>query len=110
VFIVIIASNNTSSRGQNKGFAMARIVCTSRLEHVGPGKSVDYPVSTVRELLQAVAVDYPALNNYVLDDQGKVRKHVAIFIGGTLQAKHSVLEQTLAAEDEVYIMQALSGG
>jgi molybdopterin converting factor small subunit len=67
-------------------------------------------VSTVRELLQAVAVDYPALNSYVLDDQGQVRKHVAIFIGGTLQAKQSVLEQVLSDGDEVYIMQALSGG
>jgi molybdopterin synthase sulfur carrier subunit len=89
---------------------MASIVCTQRLENVGPLEPVSYKGETVSDVLDAAAVDYPHLKSYVLDDQGRVRKHVAIFVGGTLQPRETVLDYVLGATDEIYIMQALSGG
>ena len=89
---------------------MANIVCTQRLESVGPLEPVSYKGETVGDVLDAAAADYPRLKSYVLDDQGRVRKHVAIFVGGTMQPRETVLNYALGTTDEIYIMQALSGG
>ncbi len=89
---------------------MPLIACTRRLEHVGPCELTNYAGDTVGDLLDAMANDYPRLKNYVLDDQGRVRKHVAIFVDGDLQPKDSVLQLPLGSHSEVYVMQALSGG
>ncbi len=89
---------------------MAVITCTSRLEHVGPCQPVNYPGETVMDVLNSLAVDYPKLKAYVLDDQGQVRHHVAIFVSGNLQPRNTVLNYAVGANDEVFIMQALSGG
>lgn len=89
---------------------MANIVCAPRLGNVGPLEPAGYPGGTVREVLEAAAADYPRLKNYLLDDHGRVRKHVAIFVGGALQPRETVLDHDLGDADEVYVMQALSGG
>lgn len=89
---------------------MPLIACTRRLEHVGPCEPRDYPGDTVGQLLDALANDYPRLKDYVLDDQGRVRQHVAIFVEGALQPRETVLHLPLARLSQVYIMQALSGG
>lgn len=89
---------------------MPRIACTPKLENIGPLEPAGYAGATVGEVLDAAAVDYPRLKNYVLDDQGRVRRHIAIFVDGALQPREAVLDYTLREADEVYIMQALSGG
>lgn len=89
---------------------MAYIVCAQRLGNVGPLAPACYRGETVRDVLDAVAVDYPRLKNYVLDDQGRVRKHVTFFVGGAMQPRETVLDIVLGGTDEIYIMQALSGG
>jgi molybdopterin synthase sulfur carrier subunit len=89
---------------------MPFIVCTQHLREVGPSQKEMFPGGTVREALQQAAQRYPLLTGYVLDDQGEVRKHVAIFIGGELQNRRTVLDRTVLADEEIYILQALSGG
>lgn len=89
---------------------MANIVCAERLGNVGPLAPASYRGETVRDVLDALALDYPRLKSYVLDDQGRVRKHVAIFVGGVMQPRETVLDIVVGGEDEIYIMQALSGG
>lgn len=89
---------------------MPAVTCTERLQGVGPTHTVSYAGETFAALLQAMAEDYPRLKNYVLDDQGHVRKHVAIFIDGEMVPKSAVLQRILSDNSEIYIMQALSGG
>lgn len=89
---------------------MANIVCAQRLGNVGPLEPAAYQGETVRDVLDAASVEYPRLKNYVLDDQGRVRKHVAILVDGAMLPRETVLDTMLGAADEVYIMQALSGG
>ena len=89
---------------------MARIAFTSHLRAVGPSELASYGGATVAEVLDAVAADYPMLKNYVLDDQGRVRRHVAIFVDGIMQPRESALSQSLTEASEVYVLQALSGG
>jgi molybdopterin synthase sulfur carrier subunit len=71
---------------------------------------VSAPADSLQSLLAAAFAQQPALQSYVLDDQGCVRKHVAVFINGRLLHNRQRLDVPLAAEDRIYIAQALSGG
>jgi len=86
------------------------ITCTRHLAGVGPCEPVPCVGQTVGEAIARLAADYPRLPSYVLDDQGRVRKHVTIFVNGSSRPRQSVLELPLAAEDTIHILQALSGG
>ena len=62
--------------------AVARVSFTSNLR-----RHVDCPAehvagATVREVLDAYFDVHPAVRSYVLDEQGRVRRHVAVFVGG----------------------------
>ena len=89
---------------------MPTVVCTSRLHAVGPAKAEQFAGTTLTQLLQNMAETYPRLTAYLLDDQGQIRKHVAIFIDGELMPGQTALTAPLRSESEVYLMQALSGG
>lgn len=73
-----------------------------------PSQSV--MADTLRHALEAAFTAAPGLRDYVLDDQGGVRKHVAVFINGELMHDRRNLERRLAPADRVYVAQALSGG
>jgi sulfur carrier protein ThiS len=89
---------------------VARIAFTQHLQAVGPSGPLAYPGATVAELLDAVAADFPRLKGYVLDDQGRVRKHIAIFVDGVMQPRERALALPVDDRTEVYVFQALSGG
>jgi molybdopterin converting factor small subunit len=89
---------------------VARISFTERLREVGPTSLQHYEGATLMAVLDAVARDYPKLKPYVLDEQGRIRKHVAIFIDGELKRGQGALSLALAPDTEIYVMQALSGG
>jgi molybdopterin synthase sulfur carrier subunit len=52
----------------------------------------------------------PSARSYVLDDQGKVRKHIAIFLNRDMIPASQALATAVEAKDELYVAQALSGG
>lgn len=52
----------------------------------------------------------PELAHYVFDDQGHIRKHVAVFVNKTLLLDRQNLNQPLASGDTVLVIQALTGG
>ena len=66
--------------------------------------------STVREALDRVFEQHPRLRGYVLDDQARLRKHVAVFINGDMIRDRDGLSDALATDAELFVMQALSGG
>jgi hypothetical protein len=65
---------------------------------------------TVREVLEAAFAENPQARGYVLDDQGGLRRHMMIFVGGRMIANRAELSDRVGPEDTVDIMQALSGG
>jgi hypothetical protein len=65
---------------------------------------------TVRAALDAVFLEHGALRGYVLDDQGHLRKHVAIFIDGARVQDRERLTDAVRPESEIYVLQALTGG
>ncbi len=66
--------------------------------------------STVREVLDAVFADNPMLRSYILDDQGRVRRHVNVFINNEVVSDRLRLSDPVGPSDEVFVFQALSGG
>ncbi len=65
---------------------------------------------TVAEILDHIEITFPGIKDYIVNEQGQLRKHVNIFIGNSLISDKMELSDPVKSGDEVYIMQALSGG
>ena len=65
---------------------------------------------TVREALQSYFVQHQAARGYVLDEQGLLRHHMAVFVNGRPVADRAGLSDEIPADATLDIMQALSGG
>ena len=89
---------------------MPRVVFTSNLQrHVEcPERDVDG--ATVAQALAAVFADAPQIRDYVLDEQGHVRRHVVIFVDGQRITDRARLTDGVAPRSEICVLQALSGG
>src|SRR5215216_5039970 len=89
---------------------MATVHFTRALQRHVPCPSSTVPGATVRAVLDAYFADHPGVRGYVLDDRGMLRRHVTIFVQGAQIADRDGLGDAVAADDEVHVMQALSGG
>ena len=65
---------------------------------------------TLEEIFGEMDICYPGVRSYVLDEQGRLRKHVNIFIDGTIISDRIALSDSFSDNSEIYIIQALSGG
>ena len=89
---------------------MPRVVFTSNLQrHVACPES-DVPGDTVGQALAAVFAQAPQVRDYVLDEQGHVRKHVHIYVDGRRVDDRVRLSDAVSAQSEICVLQALSGG
>jgi hypothetical protein len=66
--------------------------------------------ATVRQALEGYFAANPLVRGYVLDDQGAVRPHVAIFLNQTLIRDRVGLSDPVGEDDDIFVAQALSGG
>ncbi len=89
---------------------MARIIFTSHLGGIAPQGEPQFPGKTVGEVLGACFAAHPGLGHYILDDQGRLRKHVHVFAAERRLDAHSALATPVGEDDEIYVLQALSGG
>src|ERR1700691_4880141 len=85
---------------------MVRVSFTPNLRRHLPCPSLDASGGTVGEVLAEIFARQPRLKSYVLDDQARLRRHVIVY----LNSRKVDLAAPVASGDEVYIMQALSGG
>jgi sulfur-carrier protein len=65
---------------------------------------------TLAEVLNQAFGAAPSMRGYVLDDQGNIRKHVAVFINGSLHTRRNELVLRLTGGDQVHVIQCLTGG
>ena len=89
---------------------MPRLKFTATLARHRDAPTIQTAGATVREALDTGLADDPFLRAYVLDEQGRLRKHVNIFVDGQKVADRLRLTDPVAPHSEIYILQALSGG
>ncbi len=89
---------------------MPRVVFTENLQRHVSCPPVEVAGATVREVLDACFRRNERARGYVLDDQGALRKHMVVFVAGRHVRDRAGLSDPVAADAEVCVMQALSGG
>ena len=81
-------------------------IATPLLSYTG-ARVVEAEGRSVAELLEDLERRYPGIRFRIVDEQGRVRPHMRIFVNR--EAVRS-LDAPLAPGDDVQILQALSGG
>lgn len=89
---------------------MAKVSFTPNIQRHVNCPTMDVPGATLREALDAVFAANPSARGYVLDDQGALRKHMAIFVDGTLIRDRTTLSGPVSNTSSISVFQALSGG
>lgn len=89
---------------------MPRVLFTDNLKRHMACPDADVPGGTVRAALDSVFETNPKLKSYLLDDQGRLRRHVNIFVASRMIGDRDGLSDAVQADDEIYVFQALSGG
>jgi hypothetical protein len=89
---------------------VARIVFTQQLRRFTETPEIDTSATTLRAALDAAFALNPRLRGYVLDEQGHMRGNVVAFIDGRRCTDRVKLDDTLAPDSAVHVLQALSGG
>lgn len=89
---------------------MPHVVFAPHLRRHVDAPPVQVPAGSLREVLDAAFEQAPRLRDYVLDEQGAVRRHVMVFVNGRRVRDRSGLSDRLESADELQIFQALTGG
>jgi sulfur-carrier protein len=90
--------------------AMAKVHVTSWLREVVPNAPRSASGATVGEALNALFDEEPQARSYLLDDQGRLRRHVCIFADGARLRNDNALGHRIRPDSQLYVMQALTGG
>lgn len=75
-------------------------------EKIGQSPLVEVDGATTGHVLRSLEQRYPALRGWVLDEQGRVREHVKVFVNG----REASLDTGTTPKDELHIVAAISGG
>ena len=89
---------------------MASVHFTPNLTRHTECPTATLAASSVAELLERYFERWPDVRGFVLDDQGEVRKHIKVLVDGRNLRDRQRLTDALAANSEVHVFQALSGG
>jgi molybdopterin synthase sulfur carrier subunit len=89
---------------------MPRVVFTSNLQRHVDCPEREVAPGTVASALAEVFTHQPRIRDYVLDEQGHLRRHVFIFVDGKRVRDGVRLSEPVGERSEVYVMQALTGG
>ena len=86
---------------------MALVVLRSPLRELAGGSSeVSVEGATVGELIARLEREHPRLAGWILDERGKVRRHVTLF----LNDERAPLEAPVEPDDRLHVLPAISGG
>jgi sulfur-carrier protein len=89
---------------------MATLQFTQQLRRFTETPDIETGAATLREALEEAFAANEQLRGYILDEQGHLRKNVAIFIDGQRIRDRVTLNDPLAPGSSVHVLQALSGG
>jgi sulfur-carrier protein len=77
------------------------------LSYTNQRNDVEASGSTITEMLDDLNRQFPGIRFRMIDEQDSIRPHMKIFVNGEQVWS---LSTVLESRDEIYILQALSGG
>ena len=90
---------------------MPHVTFTRHLARFFPGLTDgEVAGATVREVIDALDRRHPGLAGYLVDETGRLRRHVNIFVGEEPICDRETLSDKLSPGDTLFILQSLSGG
>jgi len=85
---------------------MAQVRLRAPLSELCGGREHDVDGATVGDVLLALERANPPITGWVLDEQGRIREHVNVFVNGT----HGEEGTPVADADRVHVLPAITGG
>jgi sulfur-carrier protein len=72
------------------------------------GERADHPIeaSTVSELLRELERAHPAVSGWILDERGRIRRHINVFVNGESGSE----DTPVGPDDRIDVLPAISGG
>lgn len=72
------------------------------------GDRAEHPLAgaTVLELLRELERAHPAVGGWIVDERGRIRRHINVFVNGERGAEQTAV----GGEDRVDVLPAISGG
>ena len=89
---------------------MITVTFTQHLRRLVGSDPIRVDTATLGGALDEVFRSHPRVRHYILDDQSRLRRHVAIFVDGRRIKARPDLSDPLPADAQIYVLQALSGG
>ncbi len=89
---------------------MVTVTFTAHLQRHFDCARHELQASTLGDALAQVFATQPQARGYILDDQGALRQHVAVFIDGQRARDRQRLRDPLRPDAQVHVLQALTGG
>ena len=90
---------------------MPHVSFTRHLERFFPDlREGEVPGTTVREVIDELERRHPGLRSYIVDETGRLRRHVNVFVGEEPIGDRERLGDPVGPADRIFIVQALSGG
>lgn len=74
------------------------------------GRTLEVEGETAAEVVRALDELAPGLAGYLVDERGSLRKHVNLFVAGSMVVDRQGLTDRIPAGAAVHVFQALSGG
>ena len=91
-------------------FSMATIRFTQNIQRHVACPTCEAAGSTLRTVLDEYFRENEKARGYVLDEQGKIRQHMVVFIDGELVRDRDSLSDRVEPNSMIDVIQALSGG
>ena len=85
---------------------MALVRLRGPLKALAGGAKHPVEGATVADLLRTLEHDQPALRGWILDERGRIRRHINVFVNGEKGGE----ETAIAPDDEIDVLPAISGG
>lgn len=85
---------------------MAQVMLRAPLSELCGGRLHAIAGATVGEVLVALEREHPPIAGWVLDERGRIREHVNVFVNGERGRE----DTALSPDDRIHVLPSISGG
>lgn len=89
---------------------MATVAFTPNLRRHVACDTVEVEGTTLRQALDAAFARFPRARPYIVDEQGRLRRHVMVFVDGARVRDGEAQSDAIGPASQIFVMQSLTGG